>query len=124
MLKTSLVCAVLLGLPAVAACRPKTDPSAGATPDAEAAPSAVAPARPALPPEPAPPVADKAGEVPDLEAKVAADKAYAAVWMGPRADLNAFLSYVSELLATGGAPTPLASAVKAKKLQDPAISSS
>lgn len=78
-------------------------------------------ARAALPPEPAPPVADRAAEVPDLEAKLAADKAYAAVWTGPRADLNAFLTYVSEMLARGGVPAPLGAEVKTKKLHDAGI---
>jgi hypothetical protein len=59
--------------------------------------------------------------VPGLEAALAKDAAYQAVWTGPRADLNAFLSYVSQLHATGGAPAPLGAALKAKKLQDAGI---
>lgn len=101
-------------------CQPKTDASTASTADAGATATPIAP-RAALPPEPAPPVADKASEVPDLEAKLAADKTYAAVWTGPRADLNAFLAYESELLATGGAPAALGSTIKGKKLQDAGI---
>lgn len=102
-------------------CRPKTEPTATSSPEAGPSAAASALARPALPAEPAPPLTEKAGEVPDLEAKLATDKAYAAVWTGPRADLNAFLSYVGELVATGGAPKPLADAVRAKKLGDAGI---
>lgn len=102
------------------ACKPRTDAGGGSTDAALPVASATTP-KPALPPEPSPPVADKASEAPGLEAALAKDAAYQAVWTGPRADLNAFLSYVSELLATGAAPAPFASAVKAKKLQDAGI---
>lgn len=80
-----------------------------------------APEVPALPPEPAPPVAHKAAEVPELEAKLAADTAYQAVWTGPRADLNLFLTFVSELLTEGGAPVDLGRMVQEKNLKDAGI---
>ena len=113
MSRWSFLFAVLLVV--VSACKPRT----GAGADAGASvTAAVTPPKPVLPPEPPPPVADKAGEVPNLEAALAKDAAYQGVWTGPRADLNAFLSYVSELVAMGGAPVPLMNAVKAKKLQD------
>ena len=62
-----------------------------------------------LPPEPPPALADKAGDVPGLEAALAKDAAYQKVWSGPRGDLNTFLSVVSELIATGGSMPTAAS---------------
>jgi len=60
-----------------------------------------------------------ASEVPGLVAKLTSDRAYAAVWSGPRADLDLFLTYVSELLASGAASKTLITApLKAKRLQD------
>ncbi len=102
------------------ACKPKASPP---SPDAStAAPSSTAvPAKPALPPEPAPPVADKADQVPGFEATLAKDAAYQAVWTSPRPALNAFLTYVSELLAEGSASTDITTVVAAKKLEDAAI---
>lgn len=119
MLRIAFVLAGVLTLPA--GCRPSTDSSPTSRADAAATEPAPTAAKPALPSEPAPPVADRAAEVPDLEGKLAADKAYAAVWTGPRADLNAFLSYVSEMLARGGVPAPLGAELKAKKLHDAGI---
>ncbi len=86
-----------------------------------AASSATTTTKPALPPEPPPPAADKAAEVPGLEAALAKDTAYQAVWNGPRSDLNAFLSYVSELVATSGANDALMKTMHTKKLHDAAI---
>ncbi|RKH21917.1 DUF4352 domain-containing protein [Corallococcus sp. CA041A] len=80
-----------------------------------------APEVPVLPPEPAPPLADKAAEVPELEAKLAVDTAYQAVWTGPRADLNLFLTFVSELLTEGGAPVDLGRMLQEKNLKDAGI---
>jgi hypothetical protein len=70
-----------------------------------------------LPAEPAPPDADQAREVPALEAKLAADAAYKAVWNGPRPDLNLFLTSVSELLAEGSASVDVSKPLDAKKLK-------
>lgn len=122
MLKNSLLVAGFLVL-SVSSCRRKSDPSfgadAGSGPPAAVSPSAST--RAALPPEPAPPVADRAADVPDLEAKLGADKAYGAVWSGPRADLNLFLTGVSELLAAGEASTDITKPLRDKKLMDAAI---
>ena len=85
-----------------------------------AATASVAP-KVVLPPEPAPPMANLAGEVPALEAKLAADKLYGAIWTAPRADLNLYLTYVSELLAEGGVDAKLLAAAKAKKINESAI---
>lgn len=88
-----------------------------------AAPSAaspLAPPKPALPPEPAPPVADRASDVPGMQAKLLADPAYAAVWTGPRADLNLFLTVVSQLFATASVPVDLNEKLTKKKLRDAA----
>ena len=95
---------------------------APATADSSAAANAVQIAnvvpRPSLPPEPPPPFANLASEVPGLEAKLAKDQAFAAVWTGPRADLDLFLTWVSELLASSGAAPNIADPLKAKHLQD------
>lgn len=103
-------------------CKPKSNDTSpdGASPSPSASVAAT-PTRPPLPPEPPPSLPDKAAEVPDLEAKLAADKAYQALWTGPKADLQSFLSFVSELLAVGSSPNPLMKAVGAKKLQDAGI---
>lgn len=74
-----------------------------------------------LPPEPPPPVADLAGEVPGLEAKLAADKAYGAVWTAPRADLDAFLTQVSELFSAGQSPKPVGDYLRKRNLEDAAV---
>jgi hypothetical protein len=50
--------------------------------------------------EATPPAIDRQSEVPALEATLAKDAAYRALFTGPRADLNAFLTYVSELMAS------------------------
>lgn len=90
-------------------------------------PTSAAPLTPKLPPEPTPPVADKAGEVPDLEAKLAAVKAYAGLWSAPRADLNLFLTGVSQTLEDGtlrtppGAKEPISAELKRKGLDDAVI---
>lgn len=107
----------------MSACKPRTDAGSGASADPAAPPTVTAaPVKPVLPPEPLPMLAEKAGEVPALEAALAKDAAYQAVWTGPRSDLNAFLSYVSQVLSTGGsAPAPLGTALKAKKLHDAGI---
>ena len=57
----------------------------------------------------------RAAEVPGLEAKLAADKAYQGVWQAPRADLNLFLTLVSELLAEGQASGSIITAASSKK---------
>lgn len=83
-----------------------------------AASSAAATQRPTLPPEPPPADADLAGEVPALEAKLALDPAYQAVWTGPRADLNAFLTAVSEVFAYSGVIRPVTDHLRKAKLHD------
>lgn len=101
------------------ACKPKASPP---TPDATVANAVSAePAKPALPPEPPPPVAERADQVPGFEAALAKDAAYQGVWSGPRLTLNAFLTYVSELLAEGSASTEITSVVEAKRLDSAAI---
>ncbi len=102
---------------APAGCKSRAEPPAPAS-------SVEAPAtarRPELPPEPLPPVADRAAEVPGLEAKLAADKAYQGVWQAPRADLDLFLTLVSELLAEGQASGSIITAASSKKRKDAAI---
>lgn len=101
------------------ACRPKS----GARVNADASVTDVPDkqSKPGLPPEPAPPAADKASEAPDLEAKLTADKAYQAVWTGPRPDLDNFLSWVSIAVATSSPPKMLGDLLRAKKLFDPGI---
>lgn len=74
----------------------------------------------ALPPDPPPPVADRASEVLAMEAKLLADPAYAAVWSGPRADLNLFLTVVSELFASASVPADLNEKLTKKKQRDAA----
>jgi len=111
-----LVLLVLLG--AVSGCKPRTESAALA----EAGIATSVATRPSLPAEPPPLTPDKASEVPSLEAALDKDAAYQAVWAGPRPELNAFLSYVSALFATGGgAPAPLAALLKTKKLHDAGI---
>lgn len=109
---------LLLAVVGAAACKGKTA-TQEAAPTASAMPPAPKPV--SLPPEPTPPAADHASEVPGLTAKLAADKAYAGVWSAPRPDLNAFLTYVSELLAQSAAPAELATTMKAKNLHDAGI---
>ena len=101
----------------------KASASASVTPMTAASTTApsVASSKPALPPEPAAPAADLASEVPGFEAKLAIDQAYQGVWTGSRADLNLFLTCVSELLASSAAPADLFKALKTKKLDDAAI---
>lgn len=116
---------VLLGMCAIVAVfqpdRPvdrPADPPAAAT---QAVPTP-APATPTVPPEPPPPVAHKASEVPQLEAELAADPAYCAVWNRDHEDdLKLFLTYVGELVAEGSAPATLAEAVTKKNLKASAI---
>lgn len=71
------------------------------------------------PPEPAPPLADKAGEVPALEAALAADPAYAKLWDPDHADdRNTFLTAISDALAHGALHTVIETATKKAKLYD------
>jgi hypothetical protein len=77
--------------------------------------------RPTLPPEPSPPVADRASEVPKLEAKLADDAVYSAIWTAPRSDLDLLLTHLSELIAEGGASLDIANPSKAKKTEPAAI---
>jgi hypothetical protein len=75
-------------------------------------------AHPALPPEPPPLATAHADEVPGIEAKLAADAAYTALWTGPRADLDLFLTWVSELLEAGGASADITTPLKTKHLHE------
>ncbi len=107
----------LVALLAISAgCRDRSEPRASAMAAAGSVRVAVE-----LPPEPAPPVAQRAAEVPALEAKLAADKGYQGVWKAPRPDLNAFLTYVSELIAEGGSPGDVAAAARARKVGDAGV---
>jgi hypothetical protein len=115
---SSVKVGVALTLLAFLGCKPNNGASADAGTTSTTA-SAIA--RPTLPPEPPPPVADKAVEVPGLEAALAKDAAYQAIWTGPRPDRNTFLSYVSELLATSSAPGPLSAAATAAKTHDAGV---
>jgi hypothetical protein len=99
-------------------CRPGSTGVPGKPGASDSATASVATGRPALPPEPTPLAADHAGEVPGIEAKLAADAAYTAVWTGPRADLDLFLTWVSELLEAGGASTDLTTPLKTKRLHE------
>ncbi len=111
----------VLALAALVACHSQASEGAsGQTVDA-ALRSPTAANHPKLPPEPPPPVADLASEAPGLEAKLAADPAYIGLWAGPRADLDLFLTYVSELLAAGGASPDITAPLKAKHLQDAGV---
>jgi hypothetical protein len=118
--------AVLVALTMFASCQPQatavtTDASPAASTTPTATPAATA-ARPKLPPEPPPPDADLASEVPKLEAKLAADKAYVGVWDPKRSeDLQALLSGVSVLLSDGGFTADIMARLKARKLTDAAI---
>lgn len=116
----SVIAVAVLGACATSACKPKSSP-ATADGSIATASSAIVPAKPVLPPDPPPPVADKADQVPGFEAALATDAAYQAVWTSPRPTLNAFLTYVSELLAEGSASTEITDAVAAKKLENAAI---
>jgi hypothetical protein len=77
--------------------------------------------------EPPPPEGGRAGEVPALEAALAKDAAYQKVFAGPRPELNLFLSYVSELMASntvgdqGSRRQLLLAGLRAKKLEDSAV---
>jgi uncharacterized caspase-like protein len=71
------------------------------------------------PPELAPPLADKAGEVPALEAALAADPAYAKLWNPDHADdRNTFLTAISDALAHGTTHSVIDTATKKAKLYD------
>jgi hypothetical protein len=83
--------------------------------------ASAAPSRPALPPEPPAPAASLAREVPDLEAKLAADTAYQAVWTGPRAHLNTLLTATSEFLAKDRAAKVVFERLKENKLNDAVV---
>lgn len=107
---------ILTLLVATSACRPRSQPLAEK--DAAVPADPVSPRRPTLPAEPAPPDADLAREVPDLEAKLAKDPAYVAVWTSPRADLNAFLTAVSETFAFGGVTKTVTDLLRQRKLFD------
>lgn len=118
MLKTTWFRAVaLLALGVVIGAGCKTKKSAPEQAEDAAVAPPPQPKPPQLPPEPAPPQAAKAGEVPKLESELADDAKYQAIWKGDRADLNAFLTYTSELLATGRAPKALHDKLTKKKLQ-------
>lgn len=73
-----------------------------------------------LPAEPAPPLAEKASEVPDLVAKLDADKAYQGVWTVSRDDANLFFTGLSEAIVTGQIYPGVAGLLRAKKLFDAA----
>jgi hypothetical protein len=106
---------LLLALTLTVSCRP------GSTGGSGEAGASVTAARSALPPEPPPLAADHAEEVPGIEAKLAADAAYTGVWTGPRADLDLFLTWVSELLEAGDASTDITTPLKAKHLHEAGV---
>ena len=119
--RAATVCVLVVALVGATGCKGKgasTSPDAGTNVTA-AAPTA--PPKPVLPPEPAPPVAEKASEVPGLETKLAKDAAYQKLWTAPRADLNVFLTLVSEFLAKSRSGEDIVNAVKAKKLFDAVV---
>jgi hypothetical protein len=74
-----------------------------------------------LPAEPPPPAAELVSQVAGFEAKLAADGAYKELWKRPRAELNLFLTFLSELLAAGGSSTDITKPVRAKRLQDAGV---
>lgn len=89
--------------------------------------------------EPVPVDSDKQSEVPALDAALAQDAAYQKLFTGPRASLNEFLSYVSEMVASNQIGKPksirypyqhsgkysdrseLIKTLKDKKLEDSAV---
>jgi len=80
------------------------------------------PPPPTLPADPLPPVADRRNEVPDLKAKLANDETYTRLWQaGTRKERDRFLTYVSELIAVGGAAARLSKALQRAKLKQAAI---
>jgi len=105
---------LLIALALTASCHHGSTGAPGEVTDS----AAIVAARPALPPEPLPLAAAHADEVPGIEAKLAADATYIAVWTGPRADLDLFLTWVSELLEAGGASTDTTTPLKTKHLQE------
>lgn len=75
-----------------------------------------------VPDDPPPPVAHLAHEVPQLEAKLAADGAYHRLWSdGRRTELNIFLTVVSDLLAEGGAAQEFTNVLRDKAVFDAAV---
>src|SRR5262245_61147594 len=88
-------------------------PSAVATPPAP--PAAVAVPVPAEPM----PLADKAGEVPALEAKLVADKAYVAVWTAGHEEARlALFTAIGDILAAGSIHTVVQRVVTEAGLMD------
>jgi len=86
-------------------------------------PSAVAPAPPAAVTVPVPaepmPLADKAGEVPALEAKLVADKAYVAVWTAGHEEARlALFTAIGDILAAGSIHTVVQRVVTEAGLMD------
>lgn len=113
---------LVVGLLAVAfvACKAKGEKATGNALDAAAATSANASAAPpVVPPEPRPPLAEKAGEVPALEAKLAADKQYTAAWGTDHPSERAILlTALSDLIAYGTMHADAQAAAKKAKLAD------
>ncbi|MBX3217140.1 MAG: hypothetical protein KF850_34230 [Labilithrix sp.] len=98
------------------ACKPRSG-----TVSSEAGPpsASVASAPPPIPPEPTPPQATKASEVPALEAKLATDRIYLAIWTPDRAaDRVLLLTALSDIVAYGTMHTDAEAAVKKAKLGD------
>ncbi len=112
--------AIALAFLAVVACKPRADASSlDASPSSPPAPVASAAKPPPVPPEPALPLAAKAGEVPGLEAKLAADKAYQALWAADHAaDRAVFLTALSDIVAYGTMHSDVEAAVKKAKLAE------
>src|SRR5262249_54587782 len=76
--------------------------SGGAMSDAGTQTTVAVAAPPPVPPEPTPPNAAKASEVPGLEAKLAADKNYVAIWSPDHAtDRALLLTALSDIVAYG-----------------------
>jgi hypothetical protein len=97
----------------------ETPATASGAPIASAAPASKAAALPAVPvpPEPPPPQAAKAGEVPELEAKLAADKVYQGLWTPERANERVFLlTAISDMISAGALHKAAEDAVNAANL--------
>jgi hypothetical protein len=99
-------------------CKPRSD-TGGATDAAAVLTVAATPTPPPIPAEPPPPRADKASEVPAIEARLVADKAYVAAWTADHAaERGLLLTAASDLLAYGTMHADVDAAVKKAKLSD------
>lgn len=124
---TVVVACVLLGgvVTAVVIARDKRTQSAqqpmavsGPAKPTSGYPNLAAAIRPKVPQDPLPSSADKAGEVPALEARLANDSAYLSIWKPAlSADRLSFLSAVSEIRATMNGDSATISEMRSKKLQ-------